>query len=72
MGQNSVVPFQVTFNDFFAGKGRGGAFSIAFKELIMHQHLAHYLDVEVGVFHLPHLAPFQLQLRNSVLRFHNN
>jgi hypothetical protein len=24
----------------------------------MDEHLAHYLNVEVGIFHLPHLAPF--------------
>ena len=72
MSQNSVIPFQITFNDFFTRKGGWGAFGVAFKQLIMDEHLTHYLDVEVGIFHLPDLAPLQLHLRNSVLRFHNN
>ena len=72
MRQNSVIPFQVAFDDFLAGKGSWGAFGITFKEFVMDKHLTHYLNVEVGILHLPHLPPFQRQLRNSVLRFHIN
>jgi hypothetical protein len=70
LDQNRLVVFEILLHGLYVGKRYGGALCLMFDELIVHQVLAHQVNVKMRILHLPDLTGFQRLLRNSAFLIH--
>jgi hypothetical protein len=56
LNEHGFVLLEIFLYDLDSGKGSPGPFGLIFEELIMHQPLADFFHMEIGILHFPDLA----------------